>query len=242
MSKPVQPGGHPKTKSEGVKSEVREVVGDRYDELANSTCCLSCGGALGKSNPQKGEVCIDLGSGRGTDVFKLAKAVGPTGLACGIDLSDGMLAVAKTTALELSIENVVFVKSEFEKIALIGNSANLIISNCAINHAQDKNAVWREIFRILKPGGRFVVSDIYALNPVARQYCEDAAAIAACWGGAVEKKSYLNAIAQSGFEQVAILEESKPYQKGPIEVASFTIRGQKPEDEAASAVYQKNHI
>jgi ubiquinone/menaquinone biosynthesis C-methylase UbiE len=203
-------------------------INKRYSELAQDSCCLSCGGALDMSNPQPGEICVDLGSGRGNDVIRMAQIVGESGFVYGIDVSDGMLDKARANASKFGIENVKFIKSELEKIDLESNSANLVISNCTINHASDKQAVWNEIYRILKKGGRFVISDIYSLQPVPEQYANDPAAVAECWAGAITKDLYMNVLEEAGFTQITIMEESKPYKKGEIEVSSFTIAGKKP--------------
>lgn len=203
-------------------------INSRYSELADKNCCLSCGGAINYAKPQKGEICVDLGSGRGTDVLTMADQVGEDGFVYGIDISDGMLEKAKKTAARLDIENVIFIQSDLSQIDLHTDTADLIISNCTINHASDKKGVWDEVFRILKKGGRFVVSDIYAINPIPDIYRNDPEAVAECWAGAVTKEEYLEVIQRSGFKNVEILEESNPYIKGKAEVASFTIKGIKP--------------
>ena len=141
--------------------EVKE-INNRYSELAESDCCLSCGGAINYAEPKAGEVCVDLGSGRGTDVLRMAESVGETGFVYGIDISDGMLEKARLNAEKFGVANVQFVQSELEKLDLPDKVADLVISNCTLNHAGDKQAVWNEIHRILKKGGRFVISDIYA--------------------------------------------------------------------------------
>ena len=202
-------------------------IDKRYSELANDTCCLSCGGAIDFSSAKKGENCVDLGSGRGTDVIKLAERVGENGFVFGIDLSEGMLAKAKNTAKKLSIDNVQFLKAHLEKLPLKNNSIDLLISNCTINHAHDKLAVWKEIFRVLNDAGRFVVSDIYAIDRVPERYKNDPKAVAECWAGAITKEEYFAVLSQAGFKKIHILEESSPYPKGEIEVASFTIKAYK---------------
>jgi arsenite methyltransferase len=203
-------------------------INKRYSELAQSDCCLSCGGAINYAQPQSGEFCVDLGSGRGTDVIRMAEAVGSNGFAYGIDISDGMIKKACATAERLGVTNVEFIKSTLEKIKLRNEVANLVISNCTINHANDKQAVWNEIYRILKKGGRFVVSDIYATSPIPDEYRNDPEAIAECWAGAVTRGEYLETLYNAGFVSVKIIEESVPYAKGKAEVASFTITGEKP--------------
>jgi ubiquinone/menaquinone biosynthesis C-methylase UbiE len=202
-------------------------VNIRYSELAEQSCCLSCGGAINFAEAQPGECCVDLGSGRGTDALRMAEAVGEKGFVFGIDVSDGMLETAKKNAVKLGISNVSFIKSDLEKIAIPGDIADLVISNCTINHAVDKSKVWNEVYRILKGGGRFVVSDIYAIDPVPEEYRNDPAAVSECWAGAVTLEEYMNTLAEAGFPEIRILEESKPYPKGLIKIASFTIFGMK---------------
>ena len=200
----------------------------RYTELATTGCCLSCGGAANYADAQPNEVCVDLGSGRGTDAIRLAEKVGIGGFVYGIDIADGMIEKAVNTAKNLDINNVKFIQSPIENIKLESEVADLLISNCTINHASDKQAVWNEIFRILKKGGRFVVSDIYTRTPVPDKYKNDAEAVAECWAGSVTRDEYLHHLDKAGFPTIAILEESAPYIKGEIMVVSWTITGEKP--------------
>lgn len=199
----------------------------RYSELAEDTCCLSCGSAIGYSKAKPGEVCVDLGSGRGTDVLRLAEDVGENGFAFGIDVSDGMLKKAEKNAAKLGITNVKFIKSELENIKIPSDTVDLIISNCTINHSRDKYRVWSEIERILKKSGRFVVSDIYSIGEVPEEYRNDPQAVAECWAGSTTKQEYLATLMRVGFKDIEIIEESAPYEKGKIEVVSFTIAGKK---------------
>ena len=203
-------------------------INKRYSELAETACCLSCGGAINYSEARSGEVCVDLGSGRGTDVLRLAENVGKDGFVYGIDISDGMIAKATSTAARLGIGNAEFIHSPLEKIKISDNIADLIISNCTINHASDKQAVWNEVFRILKKGGRFVISDIYANDPIQEEYRNDPVAIAECWAGSVTRNEYLEQLRIAGFSSIRIIEESDPYEKGKVMVSSWTIAGEKP--------------
>jgi ubiquinone/menaquinone biosynthesis C-methylase UbiE len=203
-------------------------INKRYSNLAESTCCLSCGGAINFAEPQHGEVCVDLGSGRGTDVLRMAETVGDAGFVYGVDISDGMLEKATQTAEKFGVTNVKFIQSELEKIDIRDNTADLVISNCTINHASNKQSVWNEVFRILKKGGRFVVSDIYATSPIPDEFRNDPVAISECWAGAVTRDEYLETLSLAGFTSVEIFEESAPYAKGNAEVASFTVFGKKP--------------
>ncbi len=207
-------------------------INKRYSELAESTCCLSCGGAINYSEARPGEVCVDLGSGRGTDVIRIADLVGNEGFVYGVDISDGMIQKARRTAESLGITNAEFISSPLEHIDLGDNTADLVISNCTINHADDKQAVWNEIFRILKNGGRFVVSDIYAIDPIPDQYKNDPVAISECWAGSVTRSEYIAQLHVAGFSSINIIEESDPYVKGKASVASWTVIGEKPSDKS----------
>jgi arsenite methyltransferase len=199
----------------------------RYSQLATTECCLSCGGALNFSRIKPGEICVDLGSGRGTDVLRMAEQTGKDGFVYGIDISDGMLATARENALKFGVTNVKFLQGDLENLDLPNETADLVVSNCTINHAADKDAVWSEIFRILKKGGRFVVSDIYATSPVPDEYRNDPIAVSECWAGSVTREEYLKTLDASGFKSTTILEESRPYFKGKVEVSSFTLTGER---------------
>lgn len=207
-------------------------INKRYNDLAEKKCNLSCGDAFEHSNPRNGEICVDIGSGRGEDVVKLAIQVGEKGLVYGIDGSKNMIEKAMKKAEKLNIENVRFILSQFEKIDLPDESADLVISNCTINHSSNKNAVWNEIYRILKGGGRFVVSDIFSMEKVPDQYAQDPKLVAQCWAGAVTKDIYLETLDKIGFIDISILEQSLPYQKEKIKISSFTICGWKPLDKS----------
>lgn len=198
----------------------------RYSVLAeDESCCLSCGGAMDKSEASPGDVCVDLGSGRGTDALRLAETVGENGFVYGLDLSDGMIAKARKTAKRMDVKNVEFIQTDLSEIPLEDKSVDIIISNCVLNHVSDKQQIWNEIYRILKKGGTFTVSDIYSSEPVPPEYANDPTAVAECWAGSVTKDVYLETLSKAGFEDIEILEESTPYEKGKIYVSSWTIRG-----------------
>jgi len=209
---------------------ITEAINERYTSLSETSCCLSCGGAINHAKPQLGEICVDLGSGRGNDVIRMAEEVGETGYVYGIDISEGMIAKANATIAKFEVLNARILKAELEKLPLENNSVNLVISNCTINHANNKPAVWNEVYRILKFGGRFVVSDIYATQPIADEFRNDPAAVAECWAGSVTRAEYLTMLEEAGFSEIKIFEESEPYAKGQAEVASFTISGYKKEN------------
>ena len=206
---------------------ITEAINERYTSLSETSCCLSCGGAINHAKAQSGEVCVDLGSGRGNDVIRLAEDVGEKGFVYGIDISEGMIAKANANLEKFEVQNAKILKAELESLPLRNDSVNLIISNCTINHASDKPAVWSEVYRILKKGGRFVISDIYATQPIAEEYRNDPAAVAECWAGSVTRAEYLTMLEDAGFTDIKIFEESEPYAKGQAEVASFTISGRK---------------
>ena len=206
---------------------ITEAINERYTSLSETSCCLSCGGAINHAKPQSGETCVDLGSGRGNDVIRLAEEVGENGFVFGIDISEGMIAKANATLEKFEVQNARILKAELESLPLSDDSIHLVISNCTINHASDKPSVWSEVHRILKSGGRFVVSDIYAVQPIAEKYRNDPAAVAECWAGSVTRAEYLTMLEKAGFNDIKIFEESEPYAKGQAEVASFTISGRK---------------
>jgi arsenite methyltransferase len=210
-----------------MSKEFTKAISKRYDELSGQQCCLSCGGAINYAEIKPGYICADLGSGKGYDVLKMATMTTPTGFAYGIDVSDAMMNTARENARKLNLANCEFIKSELEKIQLPDNTLDLVLSNCTINHSLDQAAVWKEIFRILKPGGHFVVSDIYALTDVPEKYRNDPQAVAECWAGSVTKNEYFNNIRSAGFSSAEIIEESAPYDKGEIQVCSFTIKSTK---------------
>lgn len=199
-------------------------IDKRYSQLAGTDCCLSCGKALSFIEIKNDDICIDLGSGKGNDVIKMAETAR---FVYGIDLSEEMVLKARKEAQLKNIKNARFLRAELEHIPLNDGVANHVISNCVLNHVIDKQAVWNEIYRIMKVGGSFVISDIYATETIPEKYANDPVAISECWGGAVTKDVYMKNIINSGFSTVKILEESQPYDKGSVQVISFTITGKK---------------
>ncbi len=204
-----------------------DTIARRYDGLSSQDCCLSCGGALSFAKVGKGDTAIDLGCGKGRDVIRMALLAGDKGYAYGVDISEGMMAEARKQAGVLGVENIAFVKSPLENIKIDHGSADVIISNCTINHSLDQAAVWREIARLLKTGGHFVVSDIYAVEKVPEQFRNNPEMVAECWAGALTREEYLNNISNAGLSDVEIMEESRSYEKGKVKVASFTVKGYK---------------
>jgi arsenite methyltransferase len=165
---------------------------------------LGCGNptALAQLNP--GEVVLDLGSGGGIDVLLSAQRVGPTGKAYGLDMTDEMLALANENKRKAGAENVEFLKGEIEHIPLPDNSVDVIISNCVINLSADKERVLREAFRVLKPGGRFAVSDVVTRGEIAPEIRKSVLLWVGCVAGALDESEYRQKLESAGFEQVSI--------------------------------------
>ena len=204
---------------------MKQSIIERYSQEA--ACCsnLSCGGALEKAAPAPGEIVVDLGSGRGMDVIKAARLVGPQGHAYGIDFTPDMVSQAEVNRQKLNIINASFLQDQIFAVDLPEKSVDVVISNCVINHAPDKGAVFAEIFRLLKTGGRMVVSDIIAVQPLPPEVRNDPEAWAGCYGGAITAEEYLEAVQGAGFNSIEILEKSAPYLKGGVEVMSLTLKG-----------------
>ena len=165
---------------------------------------LGCGNptALAQLNP--GEVVLDLGSGGGIDVLLSARRVGPTGKAYGLDMTDEMLALANANKRKAGAENVEFLKGEIESIPLPDNTVDVIISNCVINLSADKDRVLREAFRVLKPGGRFAVSDVVTRGEIPPAVRQSVLLWAGCMAGALEENEYRAKLAGAGFEQIEV--------------------------------------
>ena len=165
---------------------------------------LGCGNPTALAQLKPGETVLDLGSGGGIDVLLSARRVGPTGKAYGLDMTDQMLALASENKRKSGVENVEFLKGEIENIPLPDNSVDVIISNCVINLSADKDKVLREAFRVLKPGGRFAVSDVVTRGEILPEIRQSVLAWVGCIAGALEENDYRNKLAGSGFEQIEI--------------------------------------
>jgi SAM-dependent methyltransferase len=165
---------------------------------------LGCGNPTALAELKPGETVLDLGSGGGIDVLLSAKRVGPSGKAYGLDMTDEMLALARENQRKAGIPNVEFLKGEIENIPLPDNSVDVIISNCVINLSADKDRVLREAFRVLKPGGRFAVSDIVVRGEVPAEIRRNVELWVGCMAGALEENEYLAKLARAGFELVTM--------------------------------------
>jgi len=165
---------------------------------------LGCGNptALAQLNP--GETVLDLGSGGGIDVLLSAQRVGPTGRAYGLDMTDEMLVLAKENQRKAGAQNVEFLKGEIESIPLPDNSVDVIISNCVINLSSDKDRVLREAFRVLKPGGRFAISDVVTRGEMNDEIRKSVLLWVGCVAGALEESEYRAKLAAAGFEKISL--------------------------------------
>jgi arsenite methyltransferase len=217
-----------------METSIKEAVRERYAEAARSaaSCCgakktdpitsnlygsevaelpqeavlasLGCGNPtlLAQLNP--GETVLDLGSGGGIDVLLSARRVGPAGKAYGLDMTDEMLALANENKRKAGVENVEFLRGEIEHIPLPDNSVDVIISNCVINLSADKPRVLREAFRVLKPGGRFAVSDVVRRGEIPHEIARSVELWIGCVAGALEENEYKGLLADAGFDGVSI--------------------------------------
>jgi SAM-dependent methyltransferase len=193
----------------GVKA-VAEAFGYSADELASipaeANMGLSCGNPTAFASLKAGETVVDLGSGGGLDVFLAAAKVGPTGKAIGIDMTPEMLALARKNAAKAGLTNVEFYESTIDKLPLPDASVDCVISNCVINLASDKLAVFREIARVLKPGGRLAVSDIALKKSLPPEVGNDLMAYVGCIAGAIPISDYQSGLAAAGFSGVQVID------------------------------------
>lgn len=196
----------------GVRA-VAEAFGYSPEELASipaeANMGLSCGNPTATANLRPGEVVVDLGSGGGLDVFLAAKRVGPKGKAIGIDMTPDMIGRARTSATKQGITNVEFHLATIDNLPLPEASADVVISNCVINLAPNKPAVFREIFRVLKPGGRVAVSDIALKKPLPPEIGNDLLAYVGCIAGAILIDDYVHALRDAGFSSVQVVDAQK---------------------------------
>src|SRR6202790_5105367 len=165
---------------------------------------LGCGNPTALAKLNAGEIVLDLGSGGGIDVLLSAKRVGPTGKAYGLDMTDEMLALANENRRRAAVVNVEFLKGEIENIPLPDNSVDVVISNCVINLSADKDRVLREAFRVLKPGGRFAVSDVVTRGEVPARIRQDILLWVGCIAGALDDADYGAKLARAGFAAISI--------------------------------------
>jgi SAM-dependent methyltransferase len=168
---------------------------------------LGCGNPTAIASLKEGDVVLDLGSGAGFDVFLAAKKVGSTGKAIGVDMTDEMLEKANENAQKNGYTNVEFRKGDIEALPVDDNSIDVVISNCVINLAPDKDKVFKEVFRVLKPNGRLMVSDVVLVKPLPEDLKNDKDLLVGCVSGAILKEEYLNLLKQAGFTNIEIHKE-----------------------------------
>jgi len=187
-------------------------IGYSEDDLRNvpetANMGLGCGNPVALASLKNGETILDLGSGGGIDVFLAAKKVGSTGRVIGVDMTDAMVQRAKLNAVKNDYQNVEFRLGEIEKLPVDDEAVDVILSNCVINLSTDKEQVFREAYRVLKMGGRLMVSDLVTEGEIPEEVRKSFDAWASCIGGALEKQQYLEGIRKAGFKDVRIVSEN----------------------------------
>lgn len=234
----------------GCSTEVYNIMTDDYTRLkgyeADADLGLGCGLPTQFAQIQPGDIVIDLGSGAGNDCFVARYETGETGKVIGIDFTEAMIKKARTNADKLGFNNVEFRQGDIEEIPVADNVADVVVSNCVLNLVPDKQKVVSEIYRVLKPGGHFSISDIVLLGDLPDALRQDAEMYAGCVSGAVQKDEYLGYIRAQGFENVA-LQKEKPivipgdilskylsasematFNNGTTGIFSITVFAQKP--------------
>jgi SAM-dependent methyltransferase len=226
----------------GTVEELSLAIGYSAQELTaapdGANLGLGCGNPLAFAELKEGDVVVDLGSGAGFDCFLAARRVGASGRVIGVDMTPEMLERARANARKGGYSNVEFRLGEIEHLPVADNTADMVISNCVINLSTDKPQVFREALRVLKPGGRLLVSDLVLLRPLPESVRESVEAYVGCISGAMLQDEYLKTIREAGFRQVEVRGES-PYPIGSVtpDASELAARaeGLPPEDVAASA-------
>ena len=208
----------------GASQDMSRLVGYSDEELGGlpegADLGLGCGNPVASASLRKGETVLDLGSGAGIDCFLAARKVGAKGRVIGVDMTSDMLEKARANARKAGLKNVEFRLGEIENLPLADGSVDAVISNCVINLCQDKKRVFREVFRVLKPGGRMMVSDIVLKAPLPEAVLGSVEAYVSCIAGAALKKQYIAAIRAAGFRDVDIVGETVY----PIDIGDASIR------------------
>jgi len=186
---------------------------------------LGCGNPTAVADLHEGETVLDLGSGGGIDVLLSARRVGPAGKAYGLDMTDEMLELARRNAEEAGVENVEFIKGEIESVPLEDNSVDVIISNCVINLSGDKDQVFREAARVLRPGGRFAVSDVIADEGMDEATRRDMKQWTGCIAGALTREQFASSLQRAGFEEIEILETHRVHEQAASAIVRATLPG-----------------
>ena len=230
--------------------DVYNIMADDYSKLEgynpDADLGLGCGLPTEFAKIKEGDVVIDLGSGAGNDAFIARKFTGEKGKVIGIDFTDAMIARARENAEKLNLHNVEFRQGDIEDMPVTANKADVIVSNCVLNLVPNKHKVFSEIYRVLKPGGHFSISDIVLEGELPAKWKEVAELYAGCVSGAIQKKEYLGIIEEAGFSNI-VLQKNKPiiipddilanylsaeevaqYKNGSTKIASITVYAEKP--------------
>ena len=234
----------------GCSTEVYNIMTDDYTEIEGynpeADLGLGCGLPTQFAKIKEGDVVIDLGSGAGNDCFIARKETGPTGKVIGIDFTDAMIQKARTNAEKMSYTNVEFRQGDIEQMPVNDNVADVIISNCVLNLVPNKNNVFKEIYRVLKPAAHFSISDIVLVGELPNTLQDAAEMYAGCVSGAIQKQKYLNLIQQNGFINITIQKEKiiyvpddillnyvskneiEQFRKSGVGIFSITVYAEKP--------------
>ena len=231
-------------------SEVANIMNDDYNKLEgynpDADLGLGCGLPTQFAKIKKGDVVIDLGSGAGNDAFIARHETGETGKVIGIDFTPAMIELARKNAKVRGFDNIEFRQGDIEEMPVAKDTADVIVSNCVLNLVPDKNAVIKEIFRVLKPGGHFSISDIVLEGQLPKEIQEAAEMYAGCVSGAIQKKVYLELISSNGFQNITLQKEKiinipddilskyltgeqlAAYKNGNTGIYSITVYAEKP--------------
>lgn len=238
-------------------TEVYNIMSDDYSQLGgyntDADLGLGCGLPTQFALINKGDVVIDLGSGAGNDCFVARNETGETGKVIGIDFTEAMVNKARINAEKLGLNNVEFRLGDIEKMPITSEVADVVISNCVLNLVPDKDAVFKEIYRVLKPGGHFSISDVVLVGALPPQLKNDAEMYAGCVSGAIQKESYLELIKANGFKSINVQKEKAiiipddilskylnpaelaAFKTGQTGIFSITVYAEKPEEKACCA-------
>jgi len=216
----------------GSESLIQMALDYKSEDLANvpegADLGLGCGVPTAFADLKEGYTVLDLGSGAGIDVFVASKHVGDTGKVIGLDMTDAMIQKARLNAKKINVTNVEFRLGEIESMPVDSNSVDRVISNCVINLVPSKENAFKEIYRVLKAGGKFTVSDIVIDGTISEEKRQDASLWAGCISGAIDKKEYIGIIRKAGFSQVKIVSEKKyDYELDNAGLYSITVVGTK---------------
>jgi len=205
---------------------MQKVIVKRYTKESAKCSSLSCGSNLGYLDIELGESILDLGCGRGSETIEAARLAGQRGKVVGLDITPAMISQAKAQAMSVGMPDIDFVHGDIENLPFEDSTFHAVISNCVINHARSKKTAYKEIHRVLKNGGRFVISDAVTKEALPDTVKNDPQAWADCYGGAVTEQEYLDSIRDAGFEKVNILNR-REYVKNGYDFISLTILAHK---------------